>query len=302
MSGELGGGAGAFDQLGETLGQKHGSVSIQHGDMQTVGGCSNNPTRRNPGGSFDSREGMGGLHSEHTLEGGMGRGSLKQQLGTSGPAGHHGGLDSRDRETPTASVITAGNAVGIELGDLGVLGVNGHSTGHGPGSCTNGGNENSGGGVGVGRMRPADKSGAITILGLQWRVLIPPQSKRLVKHLSALLVLLWACWVMASTVQSTSRRLTNLAFVTFTLALSMTLILLIVLADVVGGPGVKVATIENFNSWQLTIFMIANVFTGVVNMSMRTIYARPTVAFFVLIGYAFVVTGIVWILSKFRPH
>ena len=257
------------------------------------------------GGSFDSRDTSGGS------VGSVGSSICNSSNNTS--LSLVGGLDSHLHNEVELGVGLMGAGSGAGSGCDGRLGgsltsggggIVGGITSSGMGSISGIG----GGGHGVGSANGSKvtttRSRFINMFGglFQWRVLIPPQSKRLVKQLSILLVVLWISWIFATLIQSTSRRLTNLAFILFTLAVSMTLILLIVIADVVGGPGVKVATLEYFNTWQLTIFMIANLMTGVVNMSMRTIYIAPTAAFLVLAAYALAITGVAWLLSRLRQH
>ena len=48
---------------------------------------------------------------------------------------------------------------------------------------------------------------------------------------------------------------------------------------------VPVRTLEYLNSMQLPIFLIANVFTGVINMTIETMYVTHTYAFLILIIY-----------------
>ena len=198
------------------------------------------------------------------------------------------------------------------------------------------------------------------------------------RQLFIISVVLWLAWLSSTSVQQTSRRLANLAFVSLVLAISFTLILLIALADSIGdlvlhykgsklnvqnndecstnnlvnknsnneevknslggnngdnydgnnnsninknnddnyidGSANKsnenqhdiksapiplpVATLEYLNTYQLPVFLVANVFTGVVNMSMKTIYVSQLAAFFILCIYSTGFTGAAWLLYK----
>ena len=198
------------------------------------------------------------------------------------------------------------------------------------------------------------------------------------RQLFIISVVLWLAWLSSTSVQQTSRRLANLAFVSLVLAISFTLILLIALADSIGDlvlhyKGSKlnvqnndecstnnlvnkncnneevknslggnngdnydgnnnsninknnddnyiddnanknnenrhdiksapiplpVATLEYLNTYQLPVFLVANVFTGVVNMSIKTIYVSHLVAFFILCIYSTGFTGAAWLLYK----
>jgi phosphatidylinositol glycan class W len=140
--------------------------------------------------------------------------------------------------------------------------------------------------------------GIVYFLGYRWRRLIPQHVKKMSKRLSVFVTFLWVLWMALSAfVQPTSRRMTNMTYVIFVLAVSMTLILLTALADAIGGPS-KILTLEYINDWQLPVFMVANVLTGVINLSMKTIYAPPVMAFALLSGYVTSVVGFAWLLGK----
>jgi hypothetical protein len=135
--------------------------------------------------------------------------------------------------------------------------------------------------------------------GIRWRKLIPPKTKILLKRLLIIVVILWTLWMMSSSkIQPTSRRLMNLAFVTFILSLSMTILMLIILADAVGDYNAKIMTLEYFNSYQLIIFFIANLLTGAINLSMKTIRVNATSSFMILLLYSFIMVFISWIVGK----
>lgn len=55
-------------------------------------------------------------------------------------------------------------------------------------------------------------------------------------------------------------------------------------------------TALNFN--QLGYFLIANLLTGLVNLSLQTINASPSTAFFILNVYLFVLNGIILVLYR----
>ena len=193
---------------------------------------------------------------------------------------------------------------------------------------------------------------------------------------------LWTAWLASTSVQQTSRRLANIAFISLVLALSFTLILFISIVDSVGDlvlvhkgcklknksnkinntnnntsnnsndydinnsvngsvicdegsniyndsnhdnrnkdslnnedvndecnddlrktsnkpvsvTHVPVRTLEYLNTMQLPVFLIANVFTGMINMSIETMYVTHLYAFFILLFYLFTVVGVSWYL------
>lgn len=109
-------------------------------------------------------------------------------------------------------------------------------------------------------------------------------------------LVLWLAWLVANTVQQTSRRLVNLSYVSLVLALTMTTLLMLYVSDTLsGGPNVPVLTLQYLSKHSLLVFLAANVLTGAINMSMHTIYASTPVAFAILLAYSITVTCIAWI-------
>jgi hypothetical protein len=150
-------------------------------------------------------------------------------------------------------------------------------------------------------------------------------------------------------VQPTSRRLANLTYVALILALSLTLILFIFIADLLGdrdqgdddfdmefhlsedaastsallaeppsleeqesgggsgvstseslsprpspSSGVRVVTLELMSKHSLVVFLAANLLTGAVNASMRTIHAPVPLSMAVICLYMFAVCLVAW--------
>jgi GWT1 len=208
--------------------------------------------------------------------------------------------------------------------------------------------------------------------------------RKFFRQLFIISTVLWVAWLASSSVQQTSRRLANLAYVSLVLALSFTLIFFIAVADSMGdlvlaykgselnknsdfnnnnnkhnsdnnnghnnndnndksgnnndnnnnndntdndvsnnnhtcNTGNKIEsnknnrkyieqkypvvplpiqTLENINLMQLPVFLIANVFTGVVNMTIKTIYSTHIFAFSVLCVYSVAFISAAWLLSK----
>ena len=66
---------------------------------------------------------------------------------------------------------------------------------------------------------------------------------------------------------------------------------------------VPVCTLENINKYQLQVFLIANVMTGIINMSIQTIYIPHVAAFAILSLYATMVCGAAWAMTElYQPH
>jgi hypothetical protein len=199
--------------------------------------------------------------------------------------------------------------------------------------------------------------------------------RKFFRQLFIISTVLWVAWLASSSVQQTSRRLANLAYVSLVLALSFTLIFFIAVADSMGdlvlaykgselnknnnnnnnknnndnndhnnsdnsgnnndnndkndndlsnnnnttNAGNKIEnnknnrkyaeqkypvvplpiqTLENINLMQLPVFLIANVFTGVVNMTIKTIYSTHIFAFSVLCVYSVAFISAAWVLTK----
>lgn len=139
-----------------------------------------------------------------------------------------------------------------------------------------------------------------TVLSPGFRVLQLRPIRRILLQLATCSLVLLVAWIAATTVQQTSRRLANMAFVFLTLTLSSLLILAMVLADILGGISVKVRTLESLNAGQLPAFLFANLLTGLVNLSMRTLYVAPAPALFVLITYSAAVVAMAWALDSTR--
>ncbi|GMH28807.1 hypothetical protein Nepgr_030650 [Nepenthes gracilis] len=95
-------------------------------------------------------------------------------------------------------------------------------------------------------------------------------------------------------VERVSRRMCNLAYVTLVLAVNLQVLAILMLSEYL--PGSKFTAVEEaFNLNLLGSFLLANVLTGVVNLSVDTISASSIEALVILITYAFVlcfVTGV----------
>ncbi|KAK4368758.1 hypothetical protein RND71_012550 [Anisodus tanguticus] len=90
-------------------------------------------------------------------------------------------------------------------------------------------------------------------------------------------------------VERVSRRMCNLAYVTVTLAMNLQVFAVLTLADYV--PGYKVAALmEVFDRNLLGSFLLANVLTGLVNLSLYTLSVSPFTALAILVGYAYILS------------
>jgi len=129
--------------------------------------------------------------------------------------------------------------------------------------------------------------------------------KPLVQNLLLYASLAWLGWFTCSRmVQDTSRRLANAPYVCLVIALAFTTILMLYLADTLsasrsGGTSnaSTVVTLHYMNKHSLMVFLVANVATGVVNMSMQTIHASPETALAIMCVYTTAITCAAWVLE-----
>ncbi|XP_068641894.1 uncharacterized protein At4g17910 [Aristolochia californica] len=87
-------------------------------------------------------------------------------------------------------------------------------------------------------------------------------------------------------VERVSRRMCNLGYVTFVLAQNFQVLAILSLSDLI--PGSKLSLLEEaFNRNLLGLFVLANILTGVTNLSVDTLSASPLVSFSILVLYTF---------------
>jgi phosphatidylinositol glycan class W len=123
----------------------------------------------------------------------------------------------------------------------------------------------------------------------------------LMRNLALVCMLLWLGWWSCTMfVQPTSRRLLNAAYVFLLLALCFTMLLVVYVADTsTQGATIPVLTLQYLSKHSLVVFLVANLLTGLVNLSMQTIYASDAVALCVLALYALAVVGVAWLAEYF---
>lgn len=147
---------------------------------------------------------------------------------------------------------------------------------------------------------------AIFLAGVDcgWMLFRGRSTRKRVHHLRAGLTCLAMAVVLYgialcvdSTIQRTSRKLCNAAYATLVAALSLVALGALYLLDVAAArrddqptPSIKSqrpsTILECINENQFPLFLVANLSTGVVNLSMRTIFQPSTVAFAVMVLYA----------------
>ncbi|XP_050265073.1 uncharacterized protein At4g17910 isoform X4 [Quercus robur] len=108
-------------------------------------------------------------------------------------------------------------------------------------------------------------------------------------------ILFWIITVLLDRhVERVSRRMCNLTYVTMVLALNLQVLAILMLSDYI--PGSKTSVLEEaFNRNLLGAFLLANVLTGLVNLSVDTLSAASVTALFVLVVYASTLSTVVGI-------
>ncbi|KLO07820.1 GWT1-domain-containing protein [Schizopora paradoxa] len=113
-----------------------------------------------------------------------------------------------------------------------------------------------------------------------------------------------------------SRRLANLPYVLWVCAYNTSFILCYLISDVMfysripsnqsseisGGKRVSTPSIllDAINRNGLVLFLAANILTGLVNLSVRTMYASDAFAMVILLSYSFAICGLAWIAKTRR--
>lgn len=143
-------------------------------------------------------------------------------------------------------------------------------------------------------------------------------SQRMVRHLRALLVASAACgisWYASTSLQRTSRRLANMPFVFMLLCLTALMLAALLVVDALGNylwstlftrqhrcdnssSRPRSITLEMMSKHQLVVFMIANLLTGAVNMSIKTLYVPDMQAFGIIFCYICIVAALGWAFDQ----
>lgn len=127
---------------------------------------------------------------------------------------------------------------------------------------------------------------------------VPGFDVKFALRLGGFSLFVWALWLLlATTVQPTSRRLCNITYVCFSIALSCSLILATYVVDVLGDKALSISTLTLMNTHSLAVFLIANVATGIVNMTMKTIHSSVAESLTVMMAYTFVVCLTPWAMQ-----
>ncbi|AES62514.2 GPI-anchored wall transfer protein [Medicago truncatula] len=112
-------------------------------------------------------------------------------------------------------------------------------------------------------------------------------------------ILFWLLTVLLDRlVERISRRTCNLPYVTMVLADNLQLLSILTLADLI--PGSKTTVLEEaFNRNLLATFLVANLLTGLVNLSIDTLSASSTISVFIVLVYAYILSTVIGIADYF---
>ena len=114
---------------------------------------------------------------------------------------------------------------------------------------------------------------------------------------SVITLLLW--YICNVYIQQTSRRLFNLTYVLFVSSISSIIISILKYIHETNGNCFRVLTLEYINKGQLSLFLVANVATGLINLSIQTIYTSKEIAFFIVSMYTLSCIVFVWIFNMY---
>ncbi|XP_021901083.1 uncharacterized protein At4g17910-like [Carica papaya] len=99
-------------------------------------------------------------------------------------------------------------------------------------------------------------------------------------------------------IERVSRRMCNLAYVTWVLAQNLQVLAVFMIFDYLHGSKTSVLE-EAFDKNLMAVFLLANVLTGLVNLSVDTLFVSSISALVILAGYAFTLTAIMGIVNYY---
>eukprot|EP00698_Gefionella_okellyi_P001366 TRINITY_DN1130_c0_g1_i5.p1 TRINITY_DN1130_c0_g1~~TRINITY_DN1130_c0_g1_i5.p1 ORF type:complete len:431 (-),score=67.30 TRINITY_DN1130_c0_g1_i5:1871-3163(-) len=119
-------------------------------------------------------------------------------------------------------------------------------------------------------------------------------------NLCLLDALLWGLMFVADAyIQPISRRMANLAYVLFVLAHSLFIILATMISDLLCAP-VFMLIHDSINRNQLALFLIGNLGTGAVNLSINTLHCSDMMAFGILNLYTLSLCAVAVVLHRWN--
>ncbi|KAL9551426.1 hypothetical protein MBANPS3_004270 [Mucor bainieri] len=129
------------------------------------------------------------------------------------------------------------------------------------------------------------------------------QIQQLAVHLFAFSAVMWSgfgVWIRVFPEFYVSRRMANLPYIFWVIAFNLTLLSCLVLVEsksqIRGSRGPPMLDAVNING--LFTFLLANVLTGTVNLSIRTLYANDLQSGVINAAYMLIVTAVPWIMWR----
>ncbi|KAI8881525.1 GWT1-domain-containing protein [Backusella circina FSU 941] len=136
------------------------------------------------------------------------------------------------------------------------------------------------------------------ILNISQQPIIKQTALQLYVYSGALWVLFYG-WIYLSPDYYVSRRMANLPYIFWVVAFNVTLLASIVFIESYRGVGNRgPALLDSININGLVVFLVANVLTGAVNLSMQTLYMTDNAAMMVNLVYISIVTAVAWHLWR----
>eukprot|EP01084_Bolivina_argentea_P007738 14527_1 len=108
-------------------------------------------------------------------------------------------------------------------------------------------------------------------------------------------VIILVCYLMNSYVENVSRRLTNVGYILYALGVFLWTMILFLVPSLVLFHRNDSVLLQAVNSNQLFIFLLANMLTGVINLSFSTLFATPFVSYTIIVCYMFVICVVSYI-------
>ncbi|OBZ91195.1 GPI-anchored wall transfer protein 1 [Choanephora cucurbitarum] len=141
---------------------------------------------------------------------------------------------------------------------------------------------------------------SIFLLGLQVGMWVFSSSDRLMIRLSGFSGFMWSLfgvWISLFPDNYVSRRMANLPYILWVVAFNVTLITsLVYVESKIATKGRAPSMLDALNINGLFTFLLANLLTGTVNLSIRTLYVSDLTASIVNIAYMLIVCFVPWIL------
>merc|ERR1711879_695940 len=99
-------------------------------------------------------------------------------------------------------------------------------------------------------------------------------------------------------VENASRRLCNVAYILFVMGCNLWIILLFMVPSLILYYRNDSILLRSINHNQLFVFLIGNLLTGFINLTLKTLFATPMVAYAVIVSHMAVICGVAFVLFQ----